>query len=71
MILHRLALDKFIKVFQDNYIDFDAFQGLTESDMTNLELPIGARSKIRQEISRMKATEVAGRCKFMNLKKYN
>ena len=58
----------FIKVFQDSYIDYDAFQGLTESDMASLDLPIGAKSKIRQEISRIKAIEVAGEYKFNCLK---
>ena len=68
-ILRRLGLDKFIKLFQDNYIDYDAFLGLTDNDLASLDLPIGVRSKIRQEISRIKTTEASGEIIFKHFKK--
>ena len=59
-ILIRLGLDQFRKVFRDNYIDLEAFKELNDSDMADLKLPIGAKSKIRREISRIQSEENAG-----------
>ena len=60
-ILTRLGLEKFIKDFKDNNIDYEAFLKLTIYDMDALKLPIDARAKIRRELSRIKSDEIKGK----------
>ena len=51
--LTRLGLDKYVKVFAENEIDFDALRHLSEDDLKELGLPVGPRRKVLAAIATM------------------
>ena len=54
--LESIGLDKYASLFADNEIDLDAARDLTESDLKELELPMGPRKKLLRAISELAAS---------------
>ncbi len=65
-VLKRLGLEKHSHIFEKNEINYKAFKLLEESDLRDLELPIGARAILRDEIKRIKNDETIRKCKLMS-----
>lgn len=51
--LAAIGLEKYVSVFEDAEIDFDTLPDLVESDLKELQLPLGPRRKIWSAITRM------------------
>ena len=59
-VLEKMGLEEHAQLFEENAIDYDAFMALQESDLCDLNIPIGIRAKIRKEIEGNKHEENAG-----------
>jgi class 3 adenylate cyclase/DNA-binding transcriptional ArsR family regulator len=57
--LDRLGLSKYASVFVDNDVDLDVLRGLSEGDLRELGLPLGARKKILQALAEPREEEPA------------
>jgi hypothetical protein len=62
-ILHNLGLDKYASQFADADIDYDTFLTLNEDHLQELDLTLGVRIKIMNEVSHLKEQEECARGK--------
>ena len=62
-VLKKLGLGKHSHTFEKNEINYDAFKQLEETDLRDLDIPIGARAIIRGEIKRIKNEETISKNK--------
>ena len=53
-ILKKHKLDKYLHIFEENEIEYDDFIRLSDDNLRELNIPMGARMKIRDEIESIK-----------------
>lgn len=51
--LRNIGLENYAAVFQQNEIDFDVFRTLSDSDLTKMGLPLGARKRFLQAVEKL------------------
>ena len=59
--LGRIGLSKYCHVFEENAYSFDNFLNVKDKDLTNLEIPLAPKKKIKEEIQRIKDSRKSGK----------
>ena len=61
IVLEHIGFQKYVRIFEENDIDYETFLGLSKDECRELHLPLCARKKIMSEIDVLKRMETKGK----------